>query len=574
MTPVERDPTTMHLTYAERATVYAERVAVDETLACLYVRQACQRHLDDLARKDFPYHFDHEHANYVCAFVETMPHVKGEWGMRGELIVLEDWQCFMLCLAWGWLDDDDLRRFRRCYWEIPRKNAKSTITAAVANFMLVADYEFGSEVYIGATTEKQAHEVFEPARQMAIRHEFEDGVDGFAAHYGVEIGKKNLSVVATNSKLEPVIGNPGDGASPHFAVTDEYHEHREARQLDTMITGMGSRRQPMSWVITTAGIDTSGPCFSLRSEVINMLAGNVENDRLLGAIWTLDEDDDWSAPESLRKANPNYDVSVFGAYLLDQQLDAINDPVKQNTFKMKHANVWTGAASPFFNAEKWARLGDAPEIEEFAFQSCHLGLDLAAKIDLAAKVLVFEREEVDGRQHFYAYLTAYIPQARVDTPGMGAYRGWALSDHLTATPGDIIDYDQIEADVVDDSEQYRIVELGFDPHNATQLIGHIAGHGVPCVEVPQTVLHLSEPMKEVQALIEDGRLHHDGNPVFSWAMGNVTAQIDRNENVFPRKERRENKIDPAVALIIAMARVLRSEGPVESTYSGRGLTVI
>jgi phage terminase large subunit-like protein len=561
------------MTFAERATAYAEQVVADEIPACLFVRQSCQRHLDDLVNLT-EFVFDHDAANYVCGFVETMPHVKGEWGMRGETIVLEDWQCFAICLAFGWLEaETGLRRFRRAYWEVSRKNAKSTLSAALADFMLTADGEFGAEVYIGATTEKQAGEVFDPARQMVLTQEFDDGSEPLRDFFGVTIGKKNLSVAETNSKLEPVIGNPGDGASPHFAITDEYHEHRDARQLETMLTGMGSRRQPMSWVITTAGANTAGPCYALRTELVNVLSGTVENNRLCGAIWTLDEGDAWDAPETLIKANPNLGVSVFESFLLQQQVEAVNDPLKQSAFKSKHLNVWVTAANPFFNSEKWHALGDAPPIEEFAFASCFVGLDLASKVDLCAKVLVFEKE-IEGKKHFFAYCSAYLPDARIHAPGMAHYLGWHRGGQVVATPGDITDYDQIEADVAADAEAYRIVELGFDPHNATQLITHIGNHGVACVEVPQTVLHLSEPMKEVQALVEDGRLHHDGNPVFAWGIGNVTAVVDRNENVFPRKERRENKIDPAVALIIAMSRVLRSEGPVESTYQGRGLTII
>lgn len=191
-----------------------------------------------------------------------------------------------------------------------------------------------------------------------------------------------------------------------------------------------------------------------------------------------------------------------------------------------------------------------------------MGMDLASKLDLCAVVKLFRRE-IDGRPHYFAYMAAYCPDEKIHEPDRRTYEAWATGGYLIATPGNVTDYDVIEDGVVADSTAYRIVHLGFDPYNATQLTTHLASRGISCVEVPQTVPHLSEPMKWVQARIMDGTLHHDGNPVFAWAIGNVTAQVDRNENVFPRKERPENKIDPAVALIIAAGRML-SEQPAPS----------
>lgn len=552
------------MTHARRATAYAKAVTSGKVPACLYVRQAAQRHLDDLAaakRRDFPFRFDADAVNRVCAFIELMPHTKGRWAQNGEHIVLEDWQCFVVGVPFGWKrKDTGARRFRRTYVEVPRKNAKSTTTAALGLYMFAADGEHGAEVYSGATTEKQAWEVFGPARLMAKK------TPEFQAAYGVQVGAKNLSILETASKFGPVIGKPGDGASPSFSITDEYHEHDTEEQYDTFVTGMGARDQPMAWVITTAGIDTSGPCYALRQEVIEVLSGAVSNDRLWGIVYTIDEGDDWSDPDVLRKANPNFDVSVSGEYLLSQQRDAINNPRKQSTFKTKHLNVWTGAAAPYFNIELWNRLADAPPVDEFAGETCFAGLDLASKIDVAAYVRLFRRE-IDGAMHYYAYGTPYVPEERALDPDKRAYQEWVATGDLTATPGDITDYDYIEADIKADAECYG-VELGVDPHNATQLITHLMHFlGDEHVsEVPQTVLHLSEPMKEIQALIVDGRIHHDGNRANAWMLGHVTAQEDRNENVFPRKEKPENKIDFAVALMDAMSVALRFDPPLPSRW--------
>lgn len=562
------------MTHAERAERYARDVISGRIVAGLLVRLACQRHLADLAKQDdegFPFRFDAAAANTVCRFVELMPHVKGRWARQHLKIKLEDWQCFVVCAPFGWRRKaDGLRRFRRVYIEVARKNAKSTLTAGLGNYMLAADDEHGAEVYSGATTEKQAWEVFGPARLMA------KGTDDFRAFYGVEVNAKTLTIPLKAAKFEPVIGNPGDGASPSFAITDEYHEHKSSDQYDTMVTGMGSRDQPMSWVITTAGADTSGPCYDLRGEVVNVLEGTVENDELFGIVYTIDEGDDWTSEEALQKANPNMGVSVRKDYLLSQIRDAVNNPRKQSAAKTKHLNVWITAASPFFNLEHWNALADASlRPEQFHGEPCSVAFDLASKLDLCATVKVFTRQ-IEGVTHYYAFLRAYLPEARVQAPGLEHYAGWASAGHLIATPGNITDYDYIEADIKEDAELFDIYVLNADPHNATQLLTHLQGFlgEDKVLEFPQTVLRLSEPMKQTQALIEDGRLHHDGNPAFAWGISNVTAQEDRNSNVFPRKERPQNKIDPAVALIMAIAGTMSADIEEKSVYESRGLTVV
>lgn len=559
-------------TFAERATDYARAVVDGGVPACEYVRLACQRHLTDLAAPesdDYPYRFDEERVRWICEFIETLPHVKGKWARQADPIRLEPWQCFMLAVPFGWLHKETgLRRFRTAYWEIPRKNAKSTTSAGVGLYMFAVDGEFGSEVYSGATTEKQAWEVFRPARLMAKKEaEFQD-------YYGVHVGAKNLSIASNNSRFEPLIGKPGDGASPHMAIVDEYHEHQTDEQLETMKTGMGAREEPMLWVITTAGSDTSGPCYALRSELVDVLKGTVQNDEFCGAIWTVDDGDPWDSEESLRKANPNMGVSVFADYLKSQQRDAINNPRKQSTFKRKHLNVWVGAASPYFDGEKWRKSDDAPPIEEFRGETCYAGLDLSSKIDTTSDARVFMRTEADGEIHYYAYGRTRVPDERIHEPENRHYEEWVAGGHALVCGEAHVDYDQIEDDLKADAEAFGLM-LGVDPWNATQVITHMQNHigDERVVEIPQTVNHLSEPMKELDALIRAGRIHHDGNPCHAWMIDNVTAKEDHKGNVFPRKERPEKKIDYPVALMLALNLALRHQPPRTSRYEDPDATL-
>ncbi len=555
--------------FADRANRYARDVVEGKVLACRLVRLACQRHLDDLERDEsFLFHFDPEAGNRICRFLELMPHVKGVWAQKRERIHLEDWQCFIECVVWGWKQKaDGLRRFRRAYIEVPRKNAKSTLTSGNGIFMLSADGEHGAEVYSGAGSEKQAWEVFGPARLMA------KNTPDLCTDLGIQVNAKSLSVLELASKFEPIVGKPGDGASPSFSITDEYHEHQTSEQYDTMVTGMGAREQPLAWVITTAGSDTAGPCYALRSEVVEMLERTVENDRLFGIVYTVDENIDWTSEEALRMANPNMGISVFEDYLRDQQRDAVNNPRKQSTFKTKHLNLWVTAASPYFNLELWNRNADAPAVSEFKGEPCWMGLDLAQKRDIVASVKVFRRL-IDGAYHYYAYGRFYLPEERAEEPESKHYAEWAHNGHMILTSGNITDYDHVEDDIKADSQVHRIVQLGFDPWNASQIVTHLTNEGIECVEIPQTVMHLSEAMKWVEALIVDGRLHHEGNPAFAWMISNVTAQMDRNDNVYPRKERPEKKIDGAVALIIAIGRLMSGEEKGPSIYETRGILAL
>lgn len=558
--------------FADRATNYARAVVAGSIPACKWHRLACERHIKDLERigsAEFPYLFSPEltdaegiayhPAERICRFAQLMPHIKGDWAGRGEQIHLEDWEVFILASIFGWVHRITLkRRFRVADLFVPRKNSKSTLAAVIGNFMLAVDGEFGAEVYSGATSQDQALEVFRPALLMARATPI------YRQKYGVIANASNLSVIDKNAKFEPVIGKPGDGASPSCAIVDEYHEHKTSELYDTMQTGMGARSQPLMLVITTAGSDISGPCFLHQKELEKILEGVMDNDQRFGIIFGIDESDDWTSEESLIKANPNYGISVDAEFLKAQQRDAIADPRKQNTFKTKHLNVWVAAASPWVNLHHLQQAGDsALTLADFKGEECIVGLDLASKQDIASAVWIFRRE-IDDVSHYYAISKSYIPRAALEKPENAHYQAWAHTGHLIATPGNMIDISQIEEDIFHSAESVVIREIAKDPWGGQQMGANLANQGFEVIDIPQQVRYLSDPMKEIQALVDAGRFHHDGNPCYVWQMSNVEVQADRNENIFPRKLRAINKIDAAIATIVAMNRALAA-APVEST---------
>lgn len=553
-----------------KAEAYARAVISGEIPACKWVILACQRHFDDKEKsksKLYKYKFDRALAERVCDFIERLPHIKGKWaianGGKASLIVLEGWQCFILAMIFGWVKKSNgKRRFKRANIMVPRKNAKSTKAAGIGLYMLVADAEYGAEVYSGATSESQAYEVFRPAKLMVERS------PDFQAHFGVMAGARSISQIRTSSFFKPLIGKPGDGASPSCAIHDEYHEHPSDEQVDTMRTGMLAREQALQLIITTAGDNISGPCFMEFEDCKKILEKTMENDEVFAIIYTIDEDDDWTTELAVRKANPNFGVSVEKDVILNAQREAVQTPRKQAVFKTKHLNVWVGAMDAFFNVQKWRACADLTlKIEDFHGQRCILALDLASKVDIAAMDILFPRENGE----FVSFGKYYLPEETVYGAGRDHYRNWAAEGWLTVTDGEIIDFDVIENDIFMLSSLYDVTEIAYDPWQATQLATNLMKNGANVVEYRQTVQNMSEPMKNLDALIRAGKIRHNGDPVAAWALSNVVGKLDAKDNVYPRKARDENKIDPAVAMIMALGRATLSEVKGPSVYETRGI---
>lgn len=554
------------------ANKYAKDIVSGKVIACRYVILACQRHLDNLAEeknKAYPYYFDREAAERVCKFIQLMPHTKGEWAFKRMLITLEPWQLFRIACAFGWKKKaSKTRRFIEVYNEIPRKNGKSAETSGVGNYLFCFDNEYASEVYSGATTEKQAWEVFRPARLMCKKSPH------LVEHLGIQVNAANLCRLADESKFEPLIGNPGDGASPHGWLVDEFHEHPNSNLYDTGLSGMGARKQPMLWAITTAGSDIAGPCYDKRREVIEMLEGTTPNEELFGIIYTIDKNDKWDDPSSLRKANPNMGVSVYEEYLLSQQQRAIKNPRFTNTFKTKHLNLWVTSKTAFFNMHEWNECEDKTlTLDGFEGYECYLGFDLARKIDMNSMARLFYRD-IDGRRHYYSIAPRFwVPEDTVfenDNKRIAErFQGWVNSEHLLITSGAEIDYREILAEAVEANHLNPVLESPIDPHGATNLSHQLDDEGLEPVTVVQNYTNLSDPMKELEAAIKAGRFHHDGNSIMTWCIGNVVGKyLPGNDDVVrPIKEASEYKIDGAVALITAISRALVPEVEPDSIYN-------
>lgn len=571
--PVKTPGTEVQRDYCASADEYAAKVLSGEIPACEWVKLAVQRNVRDLKRSQedpsWPYYFDREEANRLCAVMEQFPHVKDRWAARKELLKLEPWQCWKTTVILGWRRRKNgvnlsLRRFRKVYDCEPRKNAKSTWAAALGNALLVADGVHGAEVYSGATSEKQAFEVFSPARLMWDRS------PKLCRKYGVEVLARAIVRTEDNSKFWPIIGKPGDGASPSVSIHDEYHEHETSDQLDTMETGMGAREQPLLLVITTAGVNIASPCHELQEQAQKILQGVFENEEFFAIIYSIDlpqgkegdpdykPGDDWMDPRCLVKANPNINVSVSEEFLASQQRQAVLNPVYQNRFKTKHLNVWCSASVAGINMAQWRLAADPSlNIEEFSGEECLAILDLASKSDVCCDARLFWKM-LAGKKHYYAFVRHYLPEKTIEETEYNkqAYDKWLNAGHIIATPGAEIDFDLIKEQVEADKSKFQIKEVIYDPWRATQLAHQLGKAGATVVEMGQTANNMAEAFDEFLTALKAGRFHHNGDPVLEWMASNVIARQVKKGMTMPGKDKPQNKIDGIVAIVMGISRAL------------------
>jgi phage terminase large subunit-like protein len=551
---------------------YADSVIRGKTPACRWVRLTVERFLGDLDRwrgKDQPYRFDEDAAERVCDIIRRFPHVRGDWARDGRKLELEPWQCFIVCNVFGWkVTATDKRRFRTVYIEVPRKNAKSTLTAAIGNYMLACDGEHGAQVVSAANAIHQAKLVFADAQHMARREK------GFQARFGIEVLAHAIVQQKTASKFEALSAEYGnlDGLNLHAALIDELHAHPSRGLWDVLETATGSRTQSLIWAITTAGTNRASVCYDQRGHVIDVLSKLVKDESYFGIIYTIDDGDDpWEEPTWI-KANPNWGISVLPDSIRPEGARAQVMPSAQNAFLTKHLDVWVNADVAWLPAGAWDRCAD-PKLdqEDFEHQECYIGIDLAWRSDIAAMVAAFP--PTSARDYWAVFGFYYLPDETVNRSENSHYQGWEAAGHLTATQGAITDYDYILDDLERLSSRFEVLDIALDPAHAGTLITGIESRGLrKPIEIRQNASTMTPAMLEMEGLILDRSIHHDGDPILAWMMSNVKINRRAGDLVMPSKESEEKKIDGVTALLMCIVRGIR-QGP-RADYENRGLWVI
>ena len=534
----------------DRATKYAKMILAGEIGAGRPVKLACQRHLNDLKRaknKSYPYYYDAKTAEIRLEFYSLCHHYKGD--CAGKPITPELWQCFVQGCVFGWKrKSDHLRRFSEVYEQIGKKNGKSTDAASTALYCMTVDGESGAEIYSAATSRDQAKIIFDTAKQMVARSP--------ELKQYINVLTNNMNVPASASKFEPVSKEAGtlDGKDVYVGLIDELHAHKTRDVYDILKGGTVARSQPLIWVVTTAGFDVNGICHERYEYAMKVLEGTLEDDTLFAYIAQPDDGDDILDPKNFIKANPNLGVSVKVNDLKIKAKQAKEIPAAYNQFACKHMNMWVSSSVKWMNMDKWNRSGQGIDVD-LSFKRCYVGVDLSAKLDLTSVALVFPLE--DG---YYAVLHhSFIPEATMiekEHKDNVPYSAWVRQGYLTAIPGEVIEQQWIIEYILSLAKKYNIVEIDYDPWNATEFGQRMENEGFTCVEVRQGVYTLSEPMKDVERLAIQGKLIHFDDPVLRWAISNVVAVTDSNGNIKPDKSKTTQRIDPAAAMITAHSRAI------------------
>lgn len=544
-------------------------------------RLACERHFRDIEhgeKRGLIWRSDH--AAHRIRFFRFLRHSKGEWG--GQPIELAPWQQFVVGSVYGWHRMDGTRRFRTVYEEIPRKNGKSTLIAGVGVAALVGDQEPGAEIYAAATKKDQARLIFDEAKRM-VRSSPQ-----LSSRIG--IFKYNMSVDATASKFEPLSSDDRtlDGLNPYVVLIDELHKHRSRGVLDVLDTALGSRRQPLLWIITTAGDDMPETVYAQENDyALRVLEGVVDvadADSHFVFITTIDKDDRWDDPKAWAKANPNLGISVKLDDLRRQARKAKNSPGALSEFKRLRLNVRTAAAERFIDMEMWGRNSLCPaatrpghyraQLEERLLGRRFYGaIDLSSKVDISAWVRLFP--PVDDGERWSVLARFWMPADTVEAKSdrdQVQYRRWISEGWIDATAGNVIDHEEIGRVVRVDCHDHEPLSIAYDPWNATQLAVGLQNEGLPVAEFVQGIRSYTAPTKEFEARLLTASLDHGSNPVLRWMAANLAVARDKNENMMPHKALSRGRIDGCSALIMAIGRSMADDGVIYG--DGRGLFVI
>jgi phage terminase large subunit-like protein len=365
----------------------------------------------------------------------------------------------------------------------------------------------------------------------------------------------------TSSKFEAISSEDHslDGYNISGALIDELHAHRDRSVWDVLETATGSRLQPIVWAITTAGTNRAGICYQQHLHVRDILTGRVVDESYFGCIWTIDEGDDPFAESSMRKANPNWGVSIFPENFRQIAARAQSMPSAQTAYFTKHLCLWSNSDHQWLPNGSWEKCADTSLlIDAFAGEDCYVGIDLAQRADLAAMAFLFP--PAGDRLKWTVFCKFYLPQETVERAENSHFQGWERLGRLTVTDGAVIDYDAILDDLEAACERFDVREIASDPWQNVPFMSSLEKRGVrvPRVDVRPTIATLSPVMKELEGFIISGKIQHDNDPILGWCFSNVVAKTDSRDNIQPIKEAPERKIDGVVATMIAMDRALRA----------------
>ena len=541
---------------------YAQQVLTGEVLVCEFVTLAVKRYYNDLENAlDKGWYFDRKAAIRAIGFIEKLKHTKGKWA--GQRFKLESWQQFILWNIFGWMKADGTRRFRYVYVEIARKNGKTALSAGIGLYMLFADGEARPEVYSAATVKDQARICFSDAVEIVKKTDLKNYLSPY---------RNSIVYELKGGTMKPLSSDYGthDGLNPSCGIIDEFHAHKDSGMFDVIKSAFGARRQPLMFIITTAGFNKNGACYAYRSNVIKILQGINEDDSLFGIIYTLDSKEEWDNPKMWIKSNPNLGVSVFPEYLADQVNDAKNRPEAVRNVMTKNVNLWVDAEKTWILDDMWQKCIGTTDIESLRGCQCWGGLDLSNVSDITAFVLLFhENEKFQLLPFFWIPEEKMLEKIRKENIN---YDKWSSLGFVRVTAGNVLDYDFVKADILQIVEVYDLQSTAYDRWNASQTIIDLQNEGMECSPFGQGYGSMGAPTKEFEKMVLTEKIEHFGNPVLRWMMASTVVKTDPAGNIKPDKEKSSQKIDGIVASIMALGEWMTAQAEEDNNpYNQRGM---
>jgi phage terminase large subunit-like protein len=512
--------------------------------------------------------YDKGKADRAVKIISSFKQTKGEWA--GKPLNLRDWQAEIIRPLFGKLNEKGTRQYRICYFEVPRKNGKTTLAAGIANHLTFFDGESGAEIYSAANDRDQASLVFNEAANM-IRQE----PALYPKRCRILDSTKRIIYYKTQSFYRAISSESYTkwGYNAHGVIYDELHAAPDRGLWDVLTTSTGSRRQPLIIAITTAGYDRNSICWELHDYACKVRDGIIVDPTFLPVIYAAPEDADWQDEEVWRACNPALDDfrSLEEMRALFQK--AKENPALEMTFRRLYLNQWTSSVERWMPIDKWDKCQSEVNLEKLKGRPCYAGLDLSSTIDLTALSLVFPFED-----HYEVLMRFWIPGETADQAEKRdrvPYRAWAQKGFIKLTEGNVIDYDYILAECVKLREEgFDIRELAYDRWGAAKLVQDLTEKGFTVIPFGQGYASMSAPTKELMTLVLSEKIKHGGHPILRWNADNMVVTQDPAGNLKPDKSKATQKIDGMVALIMALDRATRHAEEEKSVYEERGPIII
>ena len=520
---------------------YALGVVNGEIVANNYVKLACRRYLEFFERFDFKT----EKVEKVINFIGKLRHYTGSH--NGKKFTLLSYQEWIIYSIFGFYYKGTERRVvNYAYIELARKNGKTALIMAICLYMLIADGENGSEVELVANSAKQATIGFKMASI------FLSSIDKKGKYF--KRYRDSIRFDTTNSVLQVLSSDASgnDGYNSYCFCLDECHEQPDSKLWDVMVSSQGMRHNSLGIIITTAGYNKFGFCYSYRQTCLNILNGLAEDDSQFAAIYTLDEGDDWANPDVWIKANPSLGVTVLPEYLEQQVKKAKNNSVLEVGTRTKNFNQWVSSQDIWISNDLLLQCSEDVNLEDYKDSFCYMGVDLSSVSDLTALSVLIPLDDKFIFKTFY-----YLPNSCLhDNSNSELYKEWSRKKLLTITDGNVTDYDYVLNDILRINKSIYISKIGYDSWNATQWAINATEKSLPLEPFSQALGNFNRPTKELERLIKMGKVIIDNNEITRFCFANVMLKFDHNENCKPVKQENQQKIDGVIAMIQALGTYL------------------